>query len=624
MISARTNYLLALGDLLDEIDGEIDIPVYLADSVLTPSEGETLDRAGKVLFMTAVGEFALPRSLVRAEYIDQLANMLEEHVAIGSPTAIFLSSLCETFSLDPKREARDVAIAEELYEQLRELQARGVNGVWARIIKNAFAPLFQLRFDRIVGNPPWINWEHLPDEYRRRTASLWIQYHLFQHKGIRARLGSSKDDLSILMLYVAADCYLKDKGKLAFVITQTVFKTQGGGEGFRRFRLGDGAYLKVLQVDDFSEIQCFEGAVNRAAIVVLEKGSPTAYPVPYNYWRKVKSGGMPTELNHDEAMSRLRRVQWVAQPIDPHRQISPLITGRPQAIRHIGNAVGQSDYQAREGCNTLGLNGAFWVETIARRKDGLIVVSNLHDSGKIKVRNVNMAIEPDFVFQLLRGRDVTRWKAEPTHQIIVPQDPDDLAKGFPELEMQRRFPKTYNYLKQFEDALRKRKVFKLFFDVSKAPFYSVYAVGPYTAAPFKVLWREVAHTLDAAVCGTLGSQMMVPDHTLVYIGCGSAEEAHYICALVNSAPANFIIRGYVAMHPSPHVLKYIKISRFSKSASSHRQLAANSKSTHEAAALGNGAAVKALELENLRLAAAYWKLGEAELTEIKASLEDLE
>ncbi len=42
VIAARTNYLLALGDLLKSRKGDIDIPVYQADSVLTPSQGSTL------------------------------------------------------------------------------------------------------------------------------------------------------------------------------------------------------------------------------------------------------------------------------------------------------------------------------------------------------------------------------------------------------------------------------------------------------------------------------------------------------------------------------------------------------------------------------------------------------
>lgn len=623
VISARTNYLLALGDLLDEIHGEIDIPIYLSDSVLTPSAGTTLDKQGKVFFVTSVGEFALPESLIKADYIDELANLLEEHVVNDSAPSAFTAALCQKLPLDPKKDSRDIAITEELFTQLRELERQKINGIWARIIKNAFAPLFQPRFDRIAGNPPWINWEHLPDEYRQRTSGLWTRYRLFEHTGLRARLGSSKDDLSVLMLYVAADKYLKPKGKLGFVITQSIFKTEGGGEGFRRLEIANGEPLKAIQVDDFSEVQCFEGATNRTAVFILQKGSPTVYPVTYNYWRKKERGNIPTEADHDEAMERLRYLQWVARPLNPKKITSPWITGRRRAISHIDNVAGQADYQAREGCNTLGLNGAFWVETIAKRKDGLVLVSNLHDCGKIKVQNVNIAIEPQFIFPLLRGRDVQRWQTKPTYSVIIPQDPNSPAKGFPEPAMQSQFPKTYNYLKQFEDALRKRKVFKLFFDVATAPFYSVYAVGPYTFSEFKVVWREVSNSLDASVCSSHDGRVAVPDHTLVYISCETEAEAHYVCALVNSAPSNFIVRGYVALHPSPHVLKYIKIGKFDPRDKAHRALAANSKALHEATAAGDTAKLQLLEVENLELAAAYWGLEKSEVADIKASLEEL-
>ena len=623
VISARTNYLLALGDLLDEIQGEIDIPIYLADSVLTPSAGEELDKQGKILFMTSVGEFALPRSLVKADYIDELANLLEEHVKNDSHQNAFTAALCQKFPLDPKKDARDVAITEELFLQLRELERQKINGIWARIIKNAFAPLFQPQFDRLAGNPPWINWEHLPDEYRQRTAGLWTRYRLFEHTGLRARMGSAKDDLSVLMLYVAADQYLKPKGRLGFVITQSIFKTEGGGEGFRRLQLGDGEYLKAVQVDDFSEVQCFEGATNRTAVFIVQKGSATTFPVTYNYWRKKGRGNIPTEADHDEAMARLGYLQWVAQPIKSSKRNSPWITGRRRALNHIENVTGQADYAGRAGSCTW-LNGVYWVEVVSKRKDGLLLINNLHDCGKIAVKNVNMAIEPDFLFPLLRGRDVERWRATPTYRIIVPQNPHDPAKGFPETEMQAKCPKTYAFLRGFEEQLRKRSGFKQFFDAAIAPFYSIYNVGPYTFAKHKVCWREVSNDINAAVCDPVGAKVTVPDHTLISVACDSADEAHYFCALINSAPANFIVRGYVALHPSPHILKYIKIGKFDPKDKAHQALAVNSKTLHEATAASDTAALPPLEIANLELAAAYWGLDKSEVTDIKASLEELE
>jgi SAM-dependent methyltransferase len=626
VISARTNYLLALGDLLDEITGDIDIPIYLADSVLTPSEGNDLDTHGKFSFRTAVGTFFLPRNLIKADYVDELANLLESCVEAGNSTDIFHKRLCAALPLDPKRDERDIAIVEVLYGKLLDLDRQQINGIWARIIKNAFAPLFQPPFDVIAGNPPWINWESLPDEYRQLTAPLWQKYGLFTHTGLRARLGSSKDDLSVLMLYVAADKYLKPKGKLGFVITQTIFKTEGGGAGFRRLKLGDGDPLRVIQVDDFSDIQCFEGAVNRTSVVIIQKGEAMRFPLhAYNFWRKRKAGAnVATEADHAEAMGILTYSQWSARPIQTDNPTSPWITGRRGAIAHIGNAVGEAAYRGREGCNTLGLNGVFWIQTLTERKDGFLVVSNLHDCGKIKVKNVNMAIEPDFVFPLLRGRDVKRWKALPTYQVIVPQDPTAPAKGFAEAEMQSRFPKTYDYFKQFEELLRKRKVFKLFFDVNTAPFYSVYAIGPYTFSPFKVVWREVSNSLDAAVCGTHDSRIAVPDHTLVYIASQSEEEAHYLCALLNSSPANFIVRGYVALHPSPHIMKYIRIPKFNPKDKVHENLAESSAACHAAAPSATDAELTALETANDELAARLWNLSAVELKDIRESLRDMQ
>ena len=189
--------------------------------------------------------------------------------------------------------------------------------------------------------------------------------------------------------------------------------------------------------------------------------------------------------------------------------------------------------------------------------------------------------------------------------------------------MQAKFPKTYGYLMQFEEELRRRSGFKQFFDVLTAPFYSVYNVGTYTFSPFKVCWREVASDIRAAVCAPTDTKVVTFDHTLVGVSCDSENEAHFICALLNSAPANFVVRSYVTLHPSPAILKYIKISRFDPKSKIHCALAKNSHALHEATFAGNTEKADEFEGENLELAATYWGLEKAEAADIKASLEEL-
>lgn len=628
VISARTNYLLALGDLLDQITGDIDIPVYMADSVLTPSEGNgELATRVKFSFKTAVGTFSLPVNLIKADYIDELANLLESCVKARSSTEIFRKRLCSTFPLDSKNDAPDVDIVEKLYSQLLDLDLQQINGIWARIIKNAFAPLFQPQFDIIAGNPPWINWESLPDDYRQQTAPLWQKYGLFTHKGLRARLGSAKDDLSILMLYVAADKYLKPKGRLGFVITQTIFKTEGGGAGFRRLKLGDGDPLRVIQVDDFSDIQCFEGATNRTAVVIIQRGEQTKFPLhAYNFLRKREPGTtIATESDHDEAMELLTYSSWSARPIQTDNPTSPWITGRRGAIARIENVAGDSGYQGRAG--TCGwLNSVFWVQIVGTLPDQNIVISNLHDIGKIKVKSVNATVEPDLVFPLLRGRDVARWKAQPEYSILVPQDPAQPSQGYPIKELQTKLPKTHAFLQQFEKPLRNRSGFRQYFNGAFDPFYSMYNVGPYTFAPFKVVWREQSSLLTAAVVeAPKVGKIVVPDHKLMLCGCESAEEAHHVCALLNSSPAQFIVKSYaIETSISTHVLNYVGIPKFNPKDKVHVRLAESSAACHASVGSATDEEMAALETANDELAAQLWNLSTAELKDIKFSLADLQ
>jgi hypothetical protein len=72
-------------------------------------------------------------------------------------------------------QVEDALLQTDLYKELVRLDRENKNGVWARIITNAFAPLFTPRVDLVVGNPPSVNWESLPEVYRQSTASLWLE-----------------------------------------------------------------------------------------------------------------------------------------------------------------------------------------------------------------------------------------------------------------------------------------------------------------------------------------------------------------------------------------------------------------------------------------------------------------
>jgi hypothetical protein len=479
----------------------------------------------------------------------------------------------------------------------------------------------------VAGNPPWVNWESLPDDYRQETAPLWAAHELFPHKGFDAILGKSKDDISVLMTYVALDKYVRDGGRLGFLITQSVFKTAGAGQGFRRFRLGDGTPLGVVHVDDMADLKPFEGASNRTAIVVLERGRTTRYPVKYSHWYKPGGGSVIPE---DVTLEEIKKEEiaayreFYAEPVNEADPTSPWITGRKPALKAAKKVIGASDYQAREGVNTGGANGVYWLEIVGRRPDGLVVISNFTEGAKRKVENVQTAIESDLLYPLLRGRDVHRWQATPSAYVLVTHEPRMKLKAISEEEMAVRLPKTYAYLKYFEDDLRKRSIYGRYFKKSD-PFYTMFALGKYTFAPYKVMWREVSNDIQAAVAKppSIEEKVSIPDHTLVAVATDSYDEAHYLCALLNSSCANLVVAGYITGHPSPHVMEKVGIPRYNAANATHLRLAALSQQAHVAAAAGETARMGEIEAEIDRLAAELWGLTGAELREIQASLAEL-
>lgn len=625
VIAARTNYVLAIGDLLRHADGEIDIPVYQADSVMTPAQGEGLWEGSTYLLPTTVGELKVHESFATRERIDGLTDELDEAVSSAVSDITFYNRVKRRCGLsDGEAEAaRDVTVA--LYLQLRGFHDQGLNGVWARIIKNAFAPLFLEPCHFVIGNPPWVNWEHLPDAYRQRSIRLWQHYGLFAQRGMDTILGGGKKDIAMLMTYVSADRYLRRGGKLGFVITQSVFKSAGAGQGFRRFRLPDGTGVGPLSVDDMSSLQPFEGATNRTAVIVLAKGRPVRYPVTYQRWYRTGRGrgsslGFDTPLDEIVA-GRASYRQWVATPVADDDPTSAWITGPPKALRAVKRVLGASHYHARAGSFTGGANAVYWLEIVGSRPGGLVMVTNITEGARRQVRRTQAAVEESLVYPLLRGRDVQPWSATPSASILMAQDPAE-RRGISVERMERDFPRAHAYLARFERELRARRDrgTRNLIDQG-APYWSMFSVGPYTLADWKVVWREQAANLTVAVVGPRDGRPVVPDHKLMLVEVNSEDEAHYLCAALGSSPARFVVSSYaVSIQVSTHVLKHVAVPRFLPRDSLHKRLSQVSRNLHEAVGAEDASRRAELEAELDKLAASLFGISDDELAEIQQAL----
>jgi len=460
-------------------------------------------------------------------------------------------------------------------------------------------------FDYVVGNPPWINWQNLPVDYRRETMALWEHYGLFPKRraGIQTILGAAKYDLSMLMTYVAADRYLRPGGRLGFVVPQAFFRAAAAGQGFRRLQLPDGTPLGVCAVDDLVELKPFRDATNRTALLILEKGRETRYPVVYRYHRRGK------------------QCEWRARPVAPD-PTSPWIAAPPAALSAIARVLGQSAYRAREGANTGGANAVFWIEVV-RRSRGLITIRNITEGARKQVPATEGEVESNLIYPLLRGRNVQRWSTATEHSILVTHRPGMKLRAVPEAEIQAYFPGAFSYLTRFETLLRERPAYKRYFKPD-APFYSLFNIGEYTFAPWKIVWREQALPFTAAVAGPAGGTVPVPDHKLMIVPVDSEMEAHYVCGALNSLPVSAAVAAYaVQTQIATHVLEHIAVPQFRREDPIHRGLAAASQRAHTAVRNNASTHLDRAETAVNEWAARLWGLEKKHLDRMRDFLREL-
>lgn len=580
VIAARTNYLLAAGAVLRVLP-DVEIPVYLCDSILTPVVADVSLLGDNYELKTSVGKFEVPTELVASESLPTATNLLEDALSGGYTSREFLRRCQREL---PSVTDAELATLGTLFGQLDTLHREGRDGVWARIIRNAFAPVLSGLFDFVVGNPPWVNWQSLSAEYRAATQGMWVDYGLFSLSGSQGRLGGGKKDLAALFVYRATDAYLRSGGTLSFVVPQSLLKGKQASDGFRRFQIGvTGAFLGMKRAHDFEALQPFEGASTKTVVIALRKGEKTTYPIPYTVWKPARPRTRISPSDGlDDVKAKCAAIDGTAQPVSPLVATSPWLTTTAGLGAAIAPAMGRSAYRAFIGVCTWA-NGIYWLKVTGRLPGGLIQVENLREEAKDQSsapQLVSAAVEPNYVYPLVRSRDIHRWVARPSVYMLIPQDPQR-RKGVDESQMRVDCPRTYKFLKSFEGALTERSGLKKYFNVGNGDaFYSVYNFSEASLGSYRVVWRQMVRRITAAVLEPiddpwLGRAVPQTQHVVSVVNVDSKDEAHYLCAMMNSSATTAISISYSTgkSYGIPSLMENVRIPKFDPKREIHARLA---------------------------------------------------
>ena len=482
----------------------------------------------------------------------------------------------------------------KLHENVEEIAApdfENCSGTYLEIRKNMNYNKNKVksmeRADVIIGNPPWVNWEYMPEEYRTSSQHLWLDYNLFSAKG--RDLSFSKEDISVLITYIVIDRLLRENGILGFVIRQGVFKSAQNGVGFRRFQLKDECGIEVLQVDDLSKIRAFENATNSTALIFLKKGKNTVYPVPYILWEKKEvftkiSFDGYTELRDVKAQMTLK--QQSAMPAVENDVTSIWLTTEASQLEQMNRVLGTNIYKARTGVFTGGANAVYWLQ-VNKKLGDKIEISNVVERAKRKTEKVSMIVEPNYIFPMLKGSNVKKWNITYDTYLLCPHTSETKMWPVNQNILQEEAPETFRYLSYFKEDLDGRKGFAGWEkDIQKQEFHAILRVGEYTFSKYKVVWKYIASEFITAVIGSvndkyLGEKLIIPNEKIMYVSTDDENEAYYLCGVLSSTMVANCVKSY--MNPtsiSAHVLNKLNIPTYNHDDEKHREIAKICKEGH--------------------------------------------
>lgn len=582
VLTARTNYLIAISPFLTNVDRPITIPIYLADSIITPTIGGKGTLINDLYELkTVVGTFSLPRSIVEQNLLDRLLSLIEDTVPQYYPIADFRKLLNKKI---PEIKDSDLTEIETFYNKLVELHKSDKNRIWVKIIQNSFAPLLYSNFDYVIGNPPWIKWDFLSEEYKEKLRLLYQDvYNLFSYKGIKARMGYSHDDLSILFTYIAMDKYLKNKGTLGFVLKQTLFKSIAGKE-FRKFQItkkNEIIPIKIMIVHDILELKPF-GSGAEASVAVLKKNEKTEYPVPYIKWTKKSKENVPklASLNYVKKITERTEFKAYPDPFSGDMTDVWVLIPKDSKLPKINRT--KNYYLPRHGV-VNDLNSVFMLKINSKKESGLLSITNLSDFGKKKVKKITTEIEPNLIYSLIKPDNIKKWKVDGYYYILLPCKKDSENN---ESDLRVNYPNTYSYLNRFKKELLSRK--SKWFKGEDKPFYSLFGIGEYTFKPFKVVWCCMSYKPNFSVVSKvtdkfIGIKPLIPDNTIGNISFDSEKEAHFVCAVLNSEKAKLLFSMRSSKSKwgiSIEMVKKIPIPRFNPKDKEHLKLSELSMKAH--------------------------------------------
>lgn len=552
VLSARVGYYLALqpfGELRD-----VEIPIYLGDSAIVP-EIKMFDGI-ECYYYTVKNkkqniEILLPSSFVKRKDFALKMNQLQAIIKTDDAQVVY-ESLINEFS---QKESSCQIIRDsikKLSEQLTFLHKNNWDGIWIRIVTNFMLIARLKKCDLIVGNPPWVKWEHLPALYASKIKSECNIRHIFSTDG---QFGGTQLNICALIANVAATNWLTSDGVLAFLMPDSIM-SQNSYEGFRNFYVDyeNNKRLYIQCIDRWLKplrpFQCDKKTINQDFNTYYFASKFVDYSVGFSVCEITKSKEI------DNALINAKSTYNAVRPMLIESQsLAVQLSDKTTSFSYVSNKydyskiIGATSYLYRTGVEFTPQELYLLTDSgVSNIPNHYRFVSKKFKRSKYKIDDTPIGgwdLPVECIYPILTGPSITPFHFKKSNDFcIIPYDKNNTKKPISTSMMMEKYPKLFDYL------VRHKNIIDLQSEKSKqlhrgTEFYSLSKIGEYTFADYIVAVRDNTH-----FCATVVNKLITPWNEIKQTICvkhtiiisqktdGSfitEDEAYYLAGILNSS-----------------------------------------------------------------------------------------
>lgn len=441
------------------------------------------------------GDFQTPLDLAR-RVCEVVAGSIEKPAVVLEPTCgagAFLVAAAERFPdatlIGVERNEEYAAIARR---RLSEAAASGAVTVadffsyaWSDVLKDLREPIL------ILGNPPWVTNSALSS---LGSSNLPEKANFRNQAGLDAITGKSNFDISEWMLLRVLEWLTPRKGVMAMLCKTAVAR-------------------KLLLSAWRDDLPITEAAIYR----------------------------LDANLHFGAAVDACLLICRFAETIGPKECVVRHLDSESEATETaFGYRDGQlvSDVARYERWKHLaGGSSRRWRSGI-KHDCAAVMELKLRDGRLVNGLGEVVEIESTYLFPMLKTSEVaTSNPQQPSRWMLVPQR----VVGEDTARIQHVAPRTWDYLQEHAAALDRRgsSIYK------KRARFSVFGIGDYSFAPWKVAISGFYKKLDFRAIGPVEGRPVVLDDLSYFLPCTEAHEAETIAALLNSSAARKFYESFI-------------------------------------------------------------------------------